>query len=821
MEFSLLQLVADYNFMKKTYFAPPGLCFFFFSLLIVFCNKTEAQQPTISFKIVTTENDPIPFATLKVISIPDTIYIEQKLTDGAGMVSFDLNHNRLYTIEVTSVNYKRVVKTISVTGQQTLFTLVLASQEKTLENVVVSSTRPLMRQEDDKTIVDPENIAASSTNAYEIIEKTPGLFVDPDGNVYLSSTTPALIYINGRELKMSAADVATMLKSLPPNAISSIEIMRTPSAKYDASGRGGIINIILKKGIRIGLTGSVNAGFNQGKYGNRIGGINLNNNNGVLNTYLNVQLSKRNNYEQLVTNRLFTTDSLLSQDAITKYPASSFYLGYGMGYQLNEKWEISYDGRINYNRFNNLSVNQSKIEKISTAELITNNKANVINKGTGLNLSQSISTKYKWDSLGSEWSTDVSYTFAPSSSNQDFITLFSKPLIAPSGGDGDIKSKLHFFAGQTNLLWKLPKKITVETGLKATYVRFANDADYFRKSGSTRTKDNFRTAVYNYDENINAAYLQASKDIFGIVIKAGTRMENTNMNGRQSEPLDTSFKLHRTDLFPYIYISRNILKIAGYDLRAYLVYRRTISRPSYELLNPYPRYIDPYLFETGNPSLRPQFTKNYEANISVDERPIFAVGVNDTKDIFTNVIYQADSSRSTAYRTYDNLGSNKEFYFRGLGAIPPGKRYFFVLGAQYNHNFYQGLYEGRPLSFKKGSWSVFTYHQFKITPLMQATLSGFARINGQLQFYELSNFGSANFSINRQFINKKLILTISANDIFFTNYNEFTIQQGSINASGLRKNDTRRFGLNIRYNFGIRKKEDNNLFNMESPEKGN
>jgi len=104
---------------------------------------------------------------------------------------------------------------------------------------------------------------------------------------------------------------------------------------------------------------------------------------------------------------------------------------------------------------------------------------------------------------------------------------------------------------------------------------------------------------------------------------------------------------------------------------------------------------------------------------------------------------------------------------------------------------------------------------------MQATLSGFARFNGQLQFYELGNFGSANFSINRQFLDKKLVVTLSATDIFFTNYNEFTIQKGSINASGLRKNDTRRFGLNMRYNFGRRKKEDSNPFNVKSPEETN
>jgi hypothetical protein len=293
------------------------------------------------------------------------------------------------------------------------------------------------------------------------------------------------------------------------------------------------------------------------------------------------------------------------------------------------------------------------------------------------------------------------------------------------------------------------------------------------------------------------------------------------MNGRQIIPDDTTFKIQRTDLFPYIYLSKNLMKIAGYDLRAYIIYRRTISRPVYEQLNPFPRYIDQYLSEVGNPSLRPQFNQNYEANISVDERPILAIGVNDTKDIFTNVIYQSDTSQSQAYRTYDNLGKNKEWYFRGLGALPPGGKYFFVLGAQYNHNFYQGLYENKPLSFKKGTWTFFTYHTLKLGKLSQATLNGFVRLKGQQQFYELTSFGALNTSINRQFLKQKLIVTLSMSDIFASNKNNFTIKQGSVDASGFRQSDTRRFGINLRYNFGIRKKEDNNILNMESPEKTN
>jgi len=143
-----------------------------------------------------------------------------------------------------------------------------------------------------------------------------------------------------------------------------------------------------------------------------------------------------------------------------------------------------------------------------------------------------------------------------------------------------------------------------------------------------------------------------------------------------------------------------------------------------------------------------------------------------------------------------------------------------VLGAQFNHNFYQGQYEKEPLSFKKGSWTFFTYHQLRLDKRSQVTLNGFVRFKGQQQFYELGNFGSLNATVNRQFMKQKLVVTLSANDIFYTNQNDFTIHQGSVDAVGNRKSDTRRFGINIRYNFGIRKKEEGkDIFDIEAPER--
>ena len=793
---------------------------FLICLISLICaGKSVAQTTAVTIKVTNKQAQPVVYATVKVVSLNDSIYYFEKVTDSSGIAGFDLVQYKRYKVTVTSVDHSPVEKGISIKNNPAYFTFLLENATKTLDAVVVQSKKPLMRQEDDKTIVDPENLAASSTSGYEVLEKTPGLFMDQDGNIYLNSTIPAIIYINGREQKMSTADIASLLKSLPPHSIASIEILRTPSAKYDASGGGGIVNVVLKKGIKIGLTGSINAGISQGKYGNRYMGINVNNNNGNLSGYINAQYTQKNTYDEIKTDRIFSVDSMLRQDAITTYPGNNFYLGYGISYELNKKWEISYDGRITLNESHNRSVNESSISQTGNAYIFVNNIADVANKNNSVFLSQGISSKLSIDSIGSEWTSDISYNYSPNTTDQQFITNFIKPVIASSSGDGYIRTHPGFFSVQSNLRWKFSKNFTVETGVKSTLTGYKNNTDYFNMVSGIRSKDELRSSSYDYYESINAGYLQASKTVSGITLKVGTRMESTSMKGKQRLPGDTSFNINRTDFFPYVYLSRALMKIMGYDLRGYLVYRRTISRPGYQLLNPSQRYIDPYLFETGNPALRPQFTENYEANISVDERPVFALGVNNTKDIFTNVVYQSDTSSRVAYRTYDNLGNNKETYFRILGAIPPGGKYFIVAGFQYNHNFYEGSYEGKPLSFKKGSWSVFTYQTLKLSATSQLTLNGFARFNGQQQFYELTPFGALNLSINKQLLKKKLIITVSGNDLFYTNNNNFTLDQGSVSARGFRKSDTRRFGINARYNFGLRKKEEINEADIESTEK--
>jgi len=768
--------------------------------------NASAQTTNLRLSIHDTKNQPVRGASISIVQVADSSRHWERVTDSAGTVVIDLPTEGFYQLNVTALNFHPYDKNLAVKPGPNMYSIIMQEMVKTMEGVVVRARKPLMRQEDDKTIVDPENLAAISTNAFETIEKTPGLFIDPDGNIYISSSTPATVYINGREQKMPAAEVATMLKSLPPNAIASIEILRTPSARYDASGSGGVVNVVLKKGVRIGLTGSVNGGWQQGRYGSQYAGVSINNNDGKLTTYFNFNTGRRASWEHIQTDRFVTADTVLSQDAETKYQSSNYYTGFGLSYEFSKKWEGSYDARVSFNRNDNNSGNESFFKSVTTGNSSGGRNTEVSNRGRSFYLSQGVNLKYKIDSLGSEWVTDLSFSASPGRNEQSFVY-----------GEGRMKDRPYFYAAQTNLVKKMRNRFTVEGGLKTTGVQFRSNTDYFLFLNGGTVPDAQRSGAYRYRQQIHAAYLQASKTVTGITFKGGVRGENTRMNGLQLFPSDTSFSINRTDFFPYLYISRGLMKIAGYELRAYLVYRRTISRPAYENLNPTIRFIDPFLYETGNPSLRPQFTQNYEANVSVDERPIIAIGRNETKDIFTQVIYPTDTSSKVSYRTYDNLGRNRETYFRAMGAIPPGGTYFFVVVVQYNLNSYKGIYENKPLAFTRGSWTVFSYQTLKLSPLTNLSVSGFMRFKGQQQFYELGSFGELRASINQQFLKKKLTLTLTANDLLRTNRYNFTIAQGSIRASGLRESDSRRFGINLRYQFGLRKKNDEgNMFNVDA-----
>jgi iron complex outermembrane recepter protein len=797
-----------------------------FAALLLCMHFAYAQNKTATLKVFlqTAKNDSATNASIQLFALPDTSLVTSQVYNKGGN-SFSVNTFSKYIVRISCIGFETTDKTINIADKAVSATIALKRSSNSLQNVVVVSKKPLIKQEDDKTIVDAAVLANSSTNAYEVLEKTPGAIVDQDGNVYLSSMNQATIFINGREMKLSSQDLASLLKSLPAGSVSKIEILRSPSAKYDAASSGGIVNIVLKKGVKLGSSGSVNLGYFQGVYSTLTGGFNINKSVGKINSYISYQYTNRKNFESLQTDRIVKTNvssNLLQQKAYTTYPSNNNYISGGMDVAFTKKFNVSYDVRMSLN--NNKSKALNIIDIFNTATptapvLSGKNLSDINNEGSSLFLGNTVSAKYKIDSIGSEWTAEMDYNYF----NNENTQLYNNNNILPAGsgvaGDGVTDGKKNVFTLQTDITKKWPKLFTLEAGFKATISNSNNSAAYFIQSTPVgqRIVDVFQTNTFKYKETITAGYLQLAKTFWGFTLKPGLRIETTNINGRQIIPKDTTLSINRTDVFPYVYLRHKLFKIFGMQLMGNAIYRRSIKRPYYEVLNPYPKYVDQYLFDVGNPRLRPQFTTNYEFNIMFDDFPVFAFGVNDTKDIFSNVTYQDDVTK-IAYRTYDNLGKNKELYFRIVGGIPPGGKYFFYMGAQHNFNEYDGIYQNQPLQYKRGSWVFFGYHEFKASKTLVISMQGFMRTKGLQNFYELENFGGMYLTANKSILKRKANVIISINDVFRTNQVRFSLNQANVSATGSRINDTRRLGITLRYNFGLNKQRENSSFgtNVES-----
>lgn len=784
----------------------------FFYILLLLTGVTFAQKNTILKVVVNLPKaDTSAAVTLQLYLLPDTILVTGKVIN-TDTTNFFVNPFSKFLLQVSSVAFENTEKMIAVTDKPVTTSFILKPKNTTLKDVVVVARKPVITQEDDKTIVDAEVLANSSTNAYEILEKTPGTIVDQDGNVYLSSTTPATVLINGREMKLSSADIASLLKSLPAGSVSKIEILRTPSAKYDASSSGGMVNIILKKGVKLGTNGTFNIAYFQGVYATKTAGFTLNKGSGKINSYISYQFTDRNNFEQLNSDRFIKADTtLLSQKSYTTYPTGNNYLNGGIDIQFTPKFNAGYDVRMSYTKSKSFAGNDIVItrEPISSFVGLNSSDINTINKTTffGSNLS----AKYKIDTTGSEWTGQIDYNYYGNRNAQFYKNFSFSPPMPTVSGDGANKNNKHVFLLQTDVILKYPKSLTLEAGFKTTISNSENSSNYFKDTGNNiQFADGFQTNTFKYNEKITAAYVQVSKTIAGFTIKPGLRVEVTDIDGKQLIPKDTTLSLKRTDIFPYLFLKHKLFKLFGSTLMGNAIYRKSIRRPYYEVLNPYPRYVDQYLFDVGNPNLKPQFTTNYEVNVTYNNIPVLALGVNNTRDIFSNVTYQ--DSNKIAYRTFDNLGKNRETYAKIIGGIPPGGKYFFYVGAQYNHNFYNGFYEGKPLNYKRSSWTFFMFHEFKVTPTLTANMQGFMRTKGLQNLYELNTFGGLFISANKSILKKKANIIISVSDVLQTNRVTFSLQQGSVSAQGQRINDTRRIGLTFRYNFGIKPKEEKKTF---------
>jgi outer membrane receptor protein involved in Fe transport len=479
----------------------------------------------------------------------------------------------------------------------------LEADVKELGEVVVTGDKPTLQLGIDRKVFNVEkNIVSQGGTGVDVMRNVPTVNVDVDGNVTLRNNAPQ-IFVDGRPSVLT-------LDQIPADAISSIELITNPSAKFDASGgQSAIINIVLKKNKRVGYSGGVRAGVDMRGRINTGGDFNVR--QGKVNLFANLGLFQRNSISFGETDR--TSYDSLTSTLFTRNRNSSagmFLFGRaGLDYFINNRNTISISANGGGGNFDFIDYNKIRYDTAALFKTIDEaRQTNGINQFR--NYGGQISYKYNFPKPGKELTADVNYNRSRSVNDQDIaFTRYNTAGIAlgpqfTQTVDGGGNSQL--FVGQLDFTNPMKETMKLEGGLRSQIRWFES----FQKNFFNGVERPELGNKYQYIDYVYAAYSSFSQKFkkANLNYQVGLRVESSKYDGKRVDKPFTYSNQFPLALFPSIFLSKTLK--GKQDLQ--LNYSRRINRPSFFQLLPNTDYSDIFNFQTGNPNLVPEFTNSLE-----------------------------------------------------------------------------------------------------------------------------------------------------------------------------------------------------------------
>lgn len=753
----------------------------------------------------------IDAATISLLKTRDSSLVKTSLTNKDGSFSFENLNEGKYLVMATSIGHSKVYSTpieISATiTEANTGTLQLVAVSKDLGTVTVTARKQFIERKIDKTVINPDAmISNSGATALEMLEKAPGITIDKDGNISLKGKQGVMVMLDGKPSYMSGTDLINYLTNLPAGNIDQVEIMTNPPAKYDAAGNSGIINIKSKKSRQRGFNGSLSTSQGHGESFRSANSLSLNYRRGKVNTFSTFNANYRENPQWLDINREYlhtnkSVESIFEQESYRMRVNRWFNARIGMDYYLSNKTTVGvvlsgYLSPVNENG-DNASKFYDPSKNLDSS--LTNKRtedAQWNHKGINLNM------RHKFDSTGREITADIDYLSYDNSNIQQMVnTKFDAGQVMKSQYivDANLPSTLDIFSAKTDYVQTIGKKIKFEAGLKTSFVKTDNKANYFITEGGVTNPDYRSTNFFEYRENLNAAYVNFSTEVKKWGFQLGLRAENTNYEGLQyGNPTrtDSSFSKSYTSAFPTMYVSYQADKKNQFGLN----YGRRINRPDYGNLNPFIHYIDPYTYEVGNPFLKPMFANAIELSHSFKNILNTSVSYTHTKDLFGESFSREDSAivvRNSNFGKAQNLNLSI-----GL-QLPVAKWWKSNINSQVNNNQLSGTLNGNNVDVNITGYTLSVNNQFTFKNGWSAELSGFYRskdADGQIVIEQLSQF---NVGVQKSVLKKKGTLKLAVSD--FTGPMKargYLDDVSAAKASFKQHRDSRVATLTFNYRFG-------------------
>ncbi|ASU34123.1 outer membrane beta-barrel family protein [Mucilaginibacter xinganensis] len=761
----------------------------------------------ITGKISDTNGKPLDGATVYLKTAADSALVKTALADAGGLFSLDVDKKGDYRISVTMIGFKPYKSDpFQLNNTKAVPAITLIQSGNVLKEVIVSSQKPLIERKIDRTVVNVDALISNSgSTALDVLEKSPGVLVDNNGAVSLKGKG-VKIFIDDKPTYLEGTELESYLRSLSSSTIDQVELMSNPPAKYDAAGNGGIINIRTKRSKMKGFNGGLNLSYAQGIYGKTNNSFNFNYRNNKLNITGNLGYITGNGFNDLDINRHFlnsdgSIQSNFLQNSFIRRTSRSYSAKFGIDYYASDKttFGIGFNGLIHPADQNTIATSKlMDAQNILDSTIIANNKEHYNFRNGDINLNY----RHLFDKNGKELTADFDYIKYSNSSNQSFDNKTYLPdnnLINSDLLTGSLPSHINIFAGKADYTHPLSGGVKLAAGLKSSYTKTDNIADYFYTAAGVTTPDYGKTNHFIYQEQINAAYLNANRDFKRFSMQAGLRFENTISNGHQLGNIqkpDSVFKRDYNGLFPTLYIQYK-LDTAGKQSLS-LNYGRRIDRPYYEDLNPFLSPIDKFTYYTGNPFLKPSYTNNIE--LSYTWKNITAgLSYGKTKD---NVDETIEIINGIYYSRPGNIGSTVNKTLTVDASFEPAKWFNFHLFA-YVQNIHtvSSFYTGT-LNTQGTFFFIRPITEFKLGNDWTAQLDGGYQSKITSSQFVVGHRGKVNTALSKK-LSPATTLKFIVNDIFHTFVNSGDINNLANTLANYRNiSDTRTAVVSLSYRFG-------------------
>ena len=752
----------------------------------------------------------IDAATVSLLNARDSSLVKANVADKDGNFSFENVKEGKYLVLATSVGHSKIYSPSLTISAQTMTAntgvLQLVPVSKNLKEVVVNSKKPFIERKADRTILNVDaSITNSGTTALEVLEKAPGVSVDKDGNISLKGKQGVLIMVDGKPTYLSGPELANMLKNMSSNSLDQIEIMTNPSAKYDAAGKSGIINIKTKKNKQKGFNGNLSTTYRQGVYASTSNNLNLNYRTGKVNLFGSFGYNERNGFHQLDIQRKYTNPdkslkAIFEQTNLMKRQGGNYTAKAGADYYVSKKTTIgivftgiSNPGKQTGENTSYLKNSQGAVDSIVTASNMEN--------GTWKNGGVNLNFRHQFDSTGKELTADLDYLNYNSDKAQQFINSSYTPSWTLKNSDqlaGQLPSVIKIYSAKMDYTHPLKKGAKFETGVKSSYVETDNTAGYFNVLNGINYPDYEKTNRFDYKENINAAYINFSREMKKWSLQAGLRMENTNYQGHQfgnPQRTDSSFRNSYTNLFPTFYAGYNPTEKNQFSFS----YGYRINRPNYEDLNPFLFFLDKYTYGAGNPFLKPMYANVFELNHTYRQFLTTTLGFSHTKDLFSETF--EEKGFATVVRQ-GNYGYMNDASISVNAEVPVAKWFKSSIYAEGRYNQFKGILYGEDINLSATTYTFNINNQFTFKKGWSAELSGFYRskgIEGQILIHPM---GALNAGVQKQLLKNKATLKFNIRDILQTQHAKGDINFQNTEAHFQETGDNRVASLGFSYRFG-------------------